>query len=121
MRLSYGSTEQVNFPDSHEYYYALGLLASARRTSINWEHNEEQGAWGPEGRIHVYADLALFSPYFAVTAGTGRVLGRINCNDYVSKLVNRHNFAFGAIQNIPLIMSTVPRRYQGDFVRGLAV
>lgn len=120
MKLSYGATGQVHFPNAHEYYYILGLLAMSNRTSIVWEHNEDQGAWGSEGRIHVYADLGLFSPYFDITAGNGRVLGRINCNDYVSKLRNRHNFTLGVTQNIPLVMSTVSRQYWADFIRGLA-
>ena len=49
MKLVYGTTGQVHFSDAHEYYYVLGLLARAKRTSIVWEHNEDQGAWASEG------------------------------------------------------------------------
>ena len=121
MKLNYGTIGQIHFTDAHEYYYVLGLLAMANRTSIVWEHNENQGAWGSEGRIHIFADMVLFSPYFDITTGTGRAIGRTNCNEYVSKLLNRHNFGLGKVQNIPLIMSTVPRQYWSDFIRGLAV
>ncbi|QBX63355.1 hypothetical protein [Dehalococcoides mccartyi] len=120
MKLVYGTTGQVHFSDAHEYYYVLGLLARAKRTSIVWEHNEDQGAWASEGRIHVQADIGLFSTNFSITAGTGSMLGRVNCNDYVSSLQTQHNFALGTTQSIPLIMATVPQKYIDDFIRGLA-
>ena len=120
MNLVYGTTDQVHFSDAHEYYYVLGLLARAKRTSLVWEHNEEQGAWSSEGRIHIHADIGLFSTNFNITAGRGSVLGRVNCNDYVSALQTQHNFALGATQSIPLIMTTVPQEYLDDFIGGLA-
>jgi len=122
VKLSYGLHGQVHFSDAREYYYALGFLASAKRTSLHWEHNEEQGAWGSEGRIHCYKELSLFPPSFIITAGTGTALGRINCNDYVTELVETHHFTFGRVnQDITLIMSTVPNWYRADFLRGVAV
>lgn len=122
MKLSYGSNGQVHFSDEKEYYYALGFLASAKRTSMHWEHNEEQGAWGSEGRIHCYKELSLFPLSFRITAGTGTVLGRINCNDYVKELEETHYFSYGRVnQDTTLIMSTVPARYRADFLRGMAV
>ena len=51
-RQSSGSTGQVQFANEHEYYRLLGYLAkSDGSTEFAWEHNEEQGAWGSEGRI----------------------------------------------------------------------
>ena len=120
MKLDYGTTGQVHFSDAHEYYFVLGLLARTKRTSIVWEHNEDQGAWASEGRIHIRADRGLFSTNFNITAGRGSVVGRVNCNDYVSTLQTRHNFALGVTQSIPLIMTTVPEKYLDDFIRGLA-
>jgi len=122
MRLIFGSNGQLHFSDEKEYYYALGFLASAKRTSIHWENNEEQGAWGSEGRIHCYKELSLFPPSFPMTAGTGTALRRINCNDYVKTLEETHHFTYGRVnQDITLIMSTVPNRYRADFLRGVAV
>ena len=48
----YGAQNQVSFRDLHEYYFALGFLANEKNAEIRWENNEEQGAWGSEGRIH---------------------------------------------------------------------
>lgn len=51
-RQSFGSIGQVQFADEHEYYRLLGYLAkSDESTELAWEHNEQQGAWGSEGRI----------------------------------------------------------------------
>ena len=51
-RQTFGSTKQIQFADEHEYYRLLGYLAkSDGSTELAWEHNEQQGAWGSEGRI----------------------------------------------------------------------
>lgn len=123
MPINYGTKNQISFANEHEYYFALGFLASARRTSIHWELNDEQGAWGQEGRIHCYCDLALFpNGLQSFTAGTGNVLARINCNQYIGQLVNVHGFVLGRrMQNIPAIRRTVPVTYQTDFDRGILV
>ena len=105
----------------NQFFYVLGILASAKRTSLHLEHNEEQGAWGSEGRIHCYSDLPLFRPYFKITAGRGDVLGRINCNEYVEELAETYNFSLGRQQDATLIESSVPVQYKADFRRGMAV
>ena len=122
MQLTFGKYGQVHFSNKNEYYYTLGLLASAKRTSIHWEHNEEQGAWASEGRIHCYSDQHLFTPVFNITTGTGPAIGRINCNEYVRRLLDVEHFREGRInQNIASISSTVTQQYLSDFQRGLAV
>lgn len=48
----FGRNGQVGFSCPEEYYELLGYLAkSDGSTSITWENNEDQGAWGSEGRI----------------------------------------------------------------------
>ena len=48
----FGRNGQVNFSCPEDYYELLGYLAkSDGTTSITWENNEDQGAWGSEGRI----------------------------------------------------------------------
>ena len=50
-RQSFGSIGQVQFTNEHEYYRLLGYLAkSDGSTELAWEHNENQGAWGSEGK-----------------------------------------------------------------------
>ena len=44
---SFGINGQIQFANEHEYYKLIGFLAkSDGSTSLVWEHNEEQGAWG---------------------------------------------------------------------------
>ena len=48
----FGRNGQVRFSSPKEYYELLGYLAkSDGLTSLTWENNEDQGAWGSEGRI----------------------------------------------------------------------
>ena len=112
---SFGTQNQIRFNSESEYYQALGYLAKSDKTSIHWERNEEQGAWGSEGRIHFYVQNPNIPGYFRLTAGTGNIIHRTNCNDFVQNLVQNHNFQYGDSQNISNIRSTIPTQYINDF------
>ena len=46
---NFGTQNQVQFNNQNEYYELLGYLAKSDGTSsLIWEHNENQGAWGNE-------------------------------------------------------------------------
>lgn len=115
----YGRNGQVSFSSSEEFYYTLVFLADYRRAALYWEHNEDQGAWGSEGRIHCLIPQERFSDFFKFTAGRGTgVYARINCNDYVGCLVEDHKFKVkGARQDVETIMSTVPEMYRDAFMK----
>lgn len=119
VKLRYGTQGQVSFSDLTEYYYALGFLANSRNAELRWENNEDQGAWGSEGRIHCLVPENRFPQCFRFTAGRGAVYARINCNDYVGTLVMEHNFkANSKTQNLTAIMETVPEKYREAFKEG---
>ena len=85
---SFGTKNQVHFTSENEYYEALGYLAkSDGTTSIVWEHNEEQGAWGSEGRIHIYTNNFPFINNCKLTAGNGNIRHRTNCNEFIKNIV----------------------------------
>lgn len=118
-QLTFGKTNKLNFKDEHEFFFTLGFLASKRRTSFTWEDNHIKGnAWGPEGRIHCLKDLDLFPTPLKnkFTKGTGSILKRINCNEYVKYLSKNHSIYSNNIEDIA---STVPPKYLNDFFRGL--
>ena len=119
-RQSFGSIGQVQFTNEHEYYRLLGYLAkSDGSTELAWEHNEDQGAWGREGRIKFRSPKPNNIGTLKLTAGVGNVLYRVNCNSFVKNLYTDHHYVQGTRQNIPLILTTVPPQFINDFNDGL--
>jgi len=119
---TFGTRNQVQFNNEHEYYELLGYLAkSDGTTSLVWEHNEEQGAWGSEGRIQFYTSERPYIVTLPHTAGVGNIESRVNCNEFVQNLNEDHNFAYGDRQDEDAIRSTIPEDYIADFERGLSL
>ena len=121
-QLVFGTIQQIQFATDNDFFEALGFLSKNNgTTSIHWEHNENQGAWGSEGRIHCYRNIANFPAYFrnAFTAGVGRIIHRINCNEYIEYIVTNHGFQLGDNQNLTAIKRTIPNQNIVDFTRGL--
>lgn len=117
---TFGTRNQVQFRDEHEYYELLGYLAKSDITSsLVWEHNEEQGAWGSEGRIQFYTSNRPYAATLPHTAGVGSIVSRVNCNEFVRNLNKDHNFIYGQRQNVESIRDTIPEEYLEDYDRGL--
>lgn len=119
-RQSFGTDQQIQFSDEHEFYSLLGYLAkSDGTTSIVWEHNENQGAWSSEGRIQIHTHNMPNIWNLRYTKGNGgNILQRVNCNEFVANICNNHGFVVGRMQNVPNIRNLVPIQYQADFDRG---
>jgi hypothetical protein len=106
----------VQFNNEHEYYELLGFLAkSDGTTSLVWEHNEQQGAWGSEGRIQFFTSNHPFAAALPHTAGVGNITSRVNCNEFVQNLNEDHNFVYGDTQDKEAIKETIPEEYLEDF------
>lgn len=120
---TFGTRGQIRFSCPEEYYMLLGYLAkSDGSTSIVWEHNENQGAWGSEGRIQFHTDFMPFSANLTYTAGNGgNVIHRVNCNEFIENINCNHNFVMGNTQNYGDIKSTVPLQYTADFDMGFSL
>ncbi len=119
---SFGSVAQVQFQDEYQYYEMLGYLAKSDGTSsIAWEHNEDQGAWGSEGRIKFYVQNVPLSANLSLTAGVGNITCRVNCNEFVQNIVTNHGFVMGAAQDKANIRNTIPAQFHADFDRGLGL
>lgn len=118
---SFGTNGQIQFDNENQYYRLLGYLAkSDGSTSIVWEHNEDQGAWGSEGRIQIYTHNMPQIGHYTPTAGNGgNVISRINCNEFVTNLRVDHKFRYGKVQDVNSIRSTIPDEYLSDFDSGL--
>ena len=120
---AFGTRNQVSFKNEHEYYELLGFLAKSDGTvSITWEHNEQQGAWGSEGRLEFYTVNIPFAATLSQTAGNGgSILSRVNCNDFVQNINENQAFVWGKVQPTPEIRATIPAEFLIDFERGLTL
>ncbi|MBW8003422.1 MAG: hypothetical protein FVQ80_15650 [Planctomycetes bacterium] len=117
---NFGKKKQVHFASENEYYELLGYLAKSNgTTSIVWEPNKDQGAWGNEGRIHIYINDFPFANNCDLKAGNGNITNRVNCNEFFVNITTYHNFIEGKTQNIDDIRDTVPAEYRPDFDHGL--
>lgn len=84
----YGKNGHIRFNDEAEKREAFDYLISSSDVEFRFEENDKQGAWGPEKRIHFYSKDGVpdcLSRHW--TAGTGRVLGRINAGDFYDEVV----------------------------------
>lgn len=122
IQLVFGTKSQISFQNENEFYQALGFLSKPNVTSIVWEENEKSGAWGSEGRIECFISQVQFPPCFAncsFTAGNGgRILHRINCNEFVQYIHTNFNFTMGNSQQVEIIRNTIPTIYLPDFEIG---
>jgi hypothetical protein len=119
----FGKNRQIRFDHNSDFYELLGYLAkSDGSTSIVWEDNDNAGAWGPEGRICFYVvPPQLLRAHLKHTAGSGNVISRVNCNEFVELITVHHRFVPGDTQNQMSIRSTIPPSFLGDFTRGLSL
>ena len=116
----FGRTGQVQFSGPEEYYELLGYLAkSDGTTSLTWENNEDQGAWGSEGRICFHTRILPPVGHLRFTAGNGSIYKRVNCNDFVKHICQQHHFVQGKYQDVAAIRKTIPLNYRDCFDRGL--
>ena len=121
-QLIFGTKQQIQFASDSDFFEALGFLSkNDGTTSIHWEHNENQGAWGSEGRIHFYISNPPIPGYFKPTAGTGNVINRTNCNEFIQNIVTNNMFVMGGTQNVTNIRATIPPIFISDFNYGLTL
>ena len=117
MPLSFGQKGQVSFSDEAEMYKFIGYLTKSS-VSIQWERNNEQGAWGQEGRMAFStADVQSHFPNLGYTAGRAGCDSRLNCNEFVRELLH-WGFVRGNTQDVTSIRSNIPLVYQTDFDLG---
>ena len=120
---AFGSKRQLQFDNESDYYKFLGFLAKNDGTTrLVWEKNDEQGAWGQEGRIHFFTQVPNeLNVRLLLTAGLGDIVNRVNCNDFINHIRQNHNFVLGSDQDQESIRSTVPSEFEDDFNEGLGL
>lgn len=114
-----GRNQQVNCSEN-EFYKFLGYVANhPDDVRVVWEHNEQQGAWGSEGRIQFYSNNIrnYFPTGFSFSAGVNNIACRLNCNDLINEM-RRLGFVIGQNQNVFVIRQNIPNLYINDFDSG---
>ena len=122
-RKTFGTKGQIRFDTKAAYYEFLGYLAKEDGTTrVVWESNDEQGAWGQEGRIQFYvAQPATLAVQLLHTLGTGNITSRVNCNAFVKHIALHHHFVSNGPQNKVRVRSLLPPAHLADFDRGLTL
>jgi hypothetical protein len=117
---SFGTKNQIQFSNEHEYYELLGYLSKTDgSTNLTWEDNDEQGAWGKEGRIEFFVDNPNFLATLMHSAGNGgKIISRVNCNEFIHNIVTNYGFVVREQQNYSTIRNIIPQQYLLDFDRG---
>ena len=89
-KLVYGKNQQVRFNNEPEKQEAIDyILNTPANVNCNvHENNQNQGAWGPEDRIHFFKEEGIPDCLKRqMTAGRGdRLFGRINCKEFCEEL-----------------------------------
>ena len=102
-QLIYGNKKQVVFANEQEKREAFNYLLSSPNVKFTHEDNQNQGAWGPEERIHFFKEEGVPECLKRnMTAGRGSLYGRINCKELCMELLELKNLSSknaGTIQN----------------------
>lgn len=87
-KLVYGKKGQVRFKSEEEKQSAIDYILSSSNVNFNiHENNQEQGAWGPEDRIHFKRQEGVPECLQnMMTAGRGNLYGRINCKEFCEEI-----------------------------------
>ena len=85
-KLVFGRNGQVHFDSVEELDIAVAYIKNNLGGNVSFVHekNYEQGAWGPEDRIHFISEYGVPECLKRImTAGNGSIYGRINCKEFV--------------------------------------
>lgn len=86
-KLVYGRDSQVYFESEIEKQIAIDYILTSPDVDFDiHENNQNQGAWGPEDRIHFYSSDVPECLRRIMTAGRGNIYGRINCKEFCEEI-----------------------------------
>lgn len=86
----YGRNGQVSFNSVQEKDEAIDYILTSDNVDFNvHEDNQNQGAWGPEERIHFRNRAGIPDSLLRqMTAGKSGMYGRINCKEFCEEVRN---------------------------------
>lgn len=83
-KLVFGKNGQVCFNSEDELRVAVDYILNSNNVDFDiHEDNQDQGAWGPEERIHFRSEMGVPDCLKRnMTAGRPGLYGRINCREF---------------------------------------
>jgi hypothetical protein len=83
-KLVFGKNGQVRFDSEEELCEAIDYILNSDNVDFDiHEDNQNQGAWGPEERIHFKREFGIPECLKRnMTAGRPGLYGRINCKEF---------------------------------------
>lgn len=96
-KLVYGNNGQVRFNSEEELRIAIEYILSSDNVDYDvHEDNQNQGAWGPEERIHFKSEQGVPECLKRnMTAGRPGLYGRINCKEFSEMIRTEANRRMG--------------------------
>ena len=87
-KLILGKNGQVHFDNEKEKKEAVEYILTSPNVNFKvHEDNQNQGAWGPEDRIHFKKEEGVPESLKKImTAGRDGLYGRINCKEFCDEL-----------------------------------
>lgn len=87
-KLIYGRNGQIHFDNEDEKRQAIEYILNSSNVNFDvHEDNQNQGAWGPEDRIHFKSEQGVPECLKKImTAGNGSLYGRINCKEFCEEI-----------------------------------
>lgn len=87
-KLVYGRNGQLRFNNEEEKQQAIEYILNSPNCNFRvHENNQDQGAWGPEDRIHFKREEGVPECLKRnMTAGHSRLYGRINCKEFCEEI-----------------------------------
>ncbi|WP_373599824.1 hypothetical protein [Paraclostridium bifermentans] len=117
--IEFGEKNIISFQDENSLYETIGYLANYTARGMNISVENYPNKWGIEYRI--WLGNVRNAPYCmrsVLSEGVGNYDARLNCNEFITFLINSHNFAIGATQNVDIIRASIDNEYIEDFNRG---
>ena len=119
-QLEYGKDKQLKFASKDEYYKTVGALCNEDIFLITYEENKKTNSYSDAFRIKCRIDKDKLLDALKSALKTGN---RINCNEFVEQLIQKHNFVFEAKTKrisgyYEKVIDTIPDKYVDVFREG---
>lgn len=116
--LSWGQPPKLIFKNEEEFYRTLGQVSNETAFNISFEPNKNTGSYSDAYRIRVLKGTKNITGALQNKLTTN---DRINCNDYVKYLIQKHAFVQSGnaiMRSFKTVLETIPEEFKLIFIEG---